>query len=78
MKIKVLGSGCPSCKKLLENTKEAVKELNIDTDIEYITDLEKIMASGVMSIPALIINDNVVSKGKVLSKDEITKIIKSL
>ena len=55
MNIKVLGAGCKSCEALLNSTKEAVASKGIDTEVEYITDMEKIMSYGVMSMPALVI-----------------------
>ena len=76
MIIKVLGSGCPSCKKLLENVKEAVKMVGGNIEVEYITDLQKIMESGVMSMPAIIINDKIVSSGRILTINEIIEKIK--
>ena len=56
MKIQVLGSGCPTCKKLYELTQEAVKQLNLDEKVEYITDVSKIIEMGVMSSPVLAID----------------------
>ena len=56
MNIKVLGGGCKSCEALLASAKEAVAQKGIDAEIEYITDMEKIMGFGVMSMPALIID----------------------
>lgn len=53
MKIQVLGSGCPTCKKLFELTKEAVKQLNLNDEVEYITDVSKIIEMGVISSPVL-------------------------
>ena len=54
--IKVLGSGCKSCHALLETTKEAVKNMGLTIEVEYVTDMEKIMKYGAMSMPALVIN----------------------
>ena len=73
--IKVLGAGCKSCHQLYENTKEAVAKLGLDLEVEYITDMEKVMAYGVMSMPALVINEKVVSMGKVLRASEIEKML---
>jgi len=56
MKIQVLGSGCPTCKKLFELTKKAVEELKLKTEVEYITDIQKIIEMGIMSSPVLAIN----------------------
>jgi len=76
MKIKVLGSGCPNCKILEANTKKALEELKIKADVEKVTDIAKIMEYGIMSTPALIIDEKVVSYGKVLSSNEIKKLLK--
>ena len=73
--IKVLGAGCASCHKMYENTKEAVKNMGLNVDVEYITDMQKVMEYGVMSIPALVLNDKVVSVGKVLKVNDIEKIL---
>ena len=75
MNIKVLGAGCKSCEALLNSTKEAVASKGIDTEVEYITDMEKIMSYGVMSMPALMIDDKVVSAGKVLKAKEVEKLL---
>lgn len=76
MKIKILGTGCPNCKILEKNTKEAVEDLKLKADIEKETDIAKIMEYGIMSTPALVIDEKVVSYGKVLSSDEIKKLLK--
>jgi len=73
--IKILGSGCKNCISLKENTEIAVKETGISADIIKITDFKDIMAYGVMSTPALVINEKVVSSGKVLKPKEIIKIM---
>lgn len=75
MNIKVLGSGCASCKKLHEETLKAVKELGKEYDVEYITDMNVILSLGIMSAPALLINDKVVSQGRVLKAKDIVKLI---
>lgn len=74
--IKVLGAGCKSCHELYEAAKEAVKKLDLSIEVEYITDMEKIMEYGVMRMPALVLNDKVVSMGKVLKAAEVEKILK--
>jgi len=76
MKIKILGTGCPNCKVLERNTKEAVENLKLKAEIEKVTDISKIMKYGVMSTPALVIDEKVVSYGKVLSSDEIKKLLR--
>lgn len=73
MNIKVLGGGCKSCEALLKSAKEAVANKRIDAEIEYITDMEKIMNYGVMSMPALMVDDKIVSAGKVLKAKEVEK-----
>jgi len=75
MKIEILGMGCPKCKQLTANAEGAVKELNIQAEIGKVTDIDKITEYGVMMTPALAVDGVVVSVGKVLSKDEIKKII---
>ena len=76
--IKVLGSGCKSCHALLEAAKEAVKNMGLSIEVEYVTDMEKIMEYGVMSMPALVVNENVVSVGKVLKAAEVEKLLHKL
>jgi small redox-active disulfide protein 2 len=56
MKIQVLGSGCPTCKKLFELTKQVVEELGLKIEVEYITDIQRIVEMGVMSSPVLAID----------------------
>jgi small redox-active disulfide protein 2 len=75
MIIKILGSGCKNCVILKENTEIAVKETGIGAEIIKVTDLQDIMAYGVMSTPALVIDEKVVSFGKVLKPKDIAKII---
>jgi len=75
MKIEILGVGCPKCKQLTANAEAAIKELNIAVEISKITDIDKITEYGVMMTPALAVDGTVVSAGKVLSKDEVKKII---
>ena len=74
--IKVLGSGCKSCHALLEATKEAVKNMGLTIEVEYVTDMEKIMKYGAMSMPALVINEQIASMGKVLKAAEIEKLLR--
>ena len=75
MNIKVLGAGCTNCEALLKATKEAVANKGIDAEIEYVTDLEKNMNYGVMSMPALLVDGKTVSAGKVLKVKDIEKLI---
>ena len=75
MNIKVLGGGCKSCEALLAATKEAVAKKGVDAEVEYITDMEKIMGYGVMRMPALMIDEKVVSVGKVLKAKDVEKLL---
>ena len=75
MKIEILGVGCTKCKQLTANAEAAVKELNIQAEIGKVTDIGKMTEYGVMMTPALAIDGTVVSYGKVLSKDDIKKIL---
>lgn len=76
MIIKILGTGCAKCKKLEENARQAISEAGIDATIEKVTDLDKIMDYGVMITPALVIDDNVLARGKLLSVSDIKALIK--
>ena len=73
--IKVLGLGCKSCHDMLRNTKEAAKNLGLDIEVEYETDIQKIMGYGVTSVPGLVINEKAVSVGRLLRPDDIKKIL---
>jgi len=71
MKIEILGTGCTKCKSLEENTKKALAQAGIFAQVEKVEDIEKIMAYGVMSTPALVIDGEVKSTGKLLNSEEI-------
>ena len=73
MKIEILGTGCPKCKKLNELVEEAINELGVLVEIIKVTDINKIIDYGVMVTPALVIDGNVKVAGKIPSKQEITK-----
>lgn len=73
MIIKILGTGCPKCKMLEANAKEAVEKSGSSATIEKVTDMNAIMEYGVMMTPALVIDEVVKSSGKLLSSDEILK-----
>ncbi len=75
MNIKVLGGGCCKCENLLSAVKEAVAQKGIDAEIEYITDMSKIMEFGIMSTPALMVDNKVVSMGRVLKAKDIAKML---
>ena len=75
MNIKVLGGGCKCCEAILASVKEALAAKEIDAEIEYITDMEKILEFGVMSTPALMIDGKIVSAGRNLKAKDIEKFI---
>ena len=75
IKLQVLGTGCPKCKKLAENTEAAAKALGIEYEIEKITEINEIMKFGVMITPALAVDGQVKIAGKVPSPQDIEKMI---
>lgn len=75
MVIKVLGSGCSKCKKLEENVRKAVADQGIQAEVIKVSDLKDIMAYGVMMTPALVIDEKVVSSGKILTLADISKLL---
>jgi small redox-active disulfide protein 2 len=74
-KFQILGTGCPKCRKLAENTEAAAKALGIEYVIEKVTDITQIMGLGVMMTPALVVDGQVKVAGKVPSPDQIKKLI---
>ena len=74
-KIQILGTGCPKCKKLAENAEAAAKELDIEHEIEKVTDINDMMKFGVMMTPALVVDGEVKVVGKVPSPDEIKQML---
>jgi small redox-active disulfide protein 2 len=75
MKIKILGTGCSRCSQLEKTTKEVVKELGIDATVEVVKDMRQIMSYNILTTPGLVINEQVISSGKVPSKAEVTQLI---
>ena len=75
MIIKVLGSGCKKCEVLSNNTKEPIEEMGIEAEVVKVTDFKEIMGFGVMSTPTLVIDEEVVSVGKVLKAKQIKELI---
>ena len=73
--IKVLGTGCSSCKALYSTVQDAVAQLGIDATVEKEENLEKIMAYNVMSLPALVVDGKVVAKGQKLSVEQVKALI---
>jgi small redox-active disulfide protein 2 len=74
-KIQILGTGCAKCMKLTENAREAAKQSGIDVEVEKVTDIKDIMNYGVMMTPGLAIDGQVKAVGKVLSVEEIKKLL---
>ena len=75
MKIEILGSGCPKCTKLYENVKEAVRAIGKDAEVIKVEDIRKITEYGIMMTPGLVVDGEIKSVGKVLSSEEIKRII---
>jgi small redox-active disulfide protein 2 len=75
MKIQILGTGCPKCKKLEVNALAAAKELGLDYELTKVTEIKEIMKFGVMMTPGLVVNGEVVASGKPLSVGEIKEIL---
>ncbi len=73
IKIQILGTGCPKCRKLTENAEAAAKAVGVEYEIVKVTDINEIMKFGVMMTPALAVDGLVKSVGKVLSTEEIRK-----
>jgi|UniRef100_UPI00405665CF small redox-active disulfide protein 2 len=75
MKIQILGTGCPKCRKLAENAEAAAKALQLDCQIEKVTDINQITAFGVMITPALAVDGVVKLVGKASSVDELKAVL---
>ncbi len=75
MIIKILGSGCANCKKLYSLTEEVVKEAGVAASLEKVEDFQKIMGYGIMSTPAIVINEKVKVFGRIPSKEDLKKYI---
>lgn len=73
--VKVLGSGCKNCKALLDNTNTALQNMNAGFEAEYVTDMAVVAGYGVMSTPALVVNEKVVSMGKVMNPSEVENLL---
>ena len=74
-KIQILGTGCPKCTRLAQTVDSIADSMNIEYQIEKVTDINKIMTFGVMVTPALVIDGEVKAAGKVPSEDEIKKML---
>jgi small redox-active disulfide protein 2 len=76
MKIQILGTGCPKCKQVEANAREAVKNLGIEAIIEKVTDINKIVDFGITATPALAVDGEVKFSGRIPSIEEIKEVIK--
>ena len=74
----MLGAGCKSCHEQYENVKAAVRAMKLSAEVAYVTDMEQVMAYGAMSMPAIVVNEKVVSAGKVLKPAEVEKLLRKL
>ncbi|MDD5083126.1 MAG: thioredoxin family protein [Dehalococcoidales bacterium] len=75
MKIKVLGMGCARCQQLEKTTREVLKELGVDAEIEDVKDIKKIMEYPILTTPGLVIDEKLVCSGRVPSKAEVSNFI---
>jgi small redox-active disulfide protein 2 len=75
MEIKILGTGCPNCKRLEKLAREAVVELGIEASVTKVEDIDQILAYDIISTPALVIDEQVQASGRVPRKDEIVTLI---
>lgn len=76
--VKILGSGCAKCRQLESAVREALHLLGLQAPVEHVTDYSKIAAYGVLTTPALVINEKVVTYGKVLKPDAVIRFIQNL
>jgi small redox-active disulfide protein 2 len=75
MKIKILGTGCPNCRRLEKVTREVVADLGVDAEITKVTDMTDILSYHILATPGLVIDEEVISSGRVPSKAEVTSMI---
>lgn len=77
MNIKILGTGCPNCQRLEANTKQALEELKMEAVVEKISEIQDIMSYGIMSTPALVVDDTVLTAGMVPSVEQIKEALQN-
>jgi len=77
MRIQILGTGCPKCIQLTEHTQRAVDELGLDCQIEKVTEIDEILAYGIMMTPGLVLDGKVLSAGKVLPVEKIKELLQT-
>lgn len=75
MKIEILGSGCPKCEGTEQNVRKALADLNLPADVVKVTEIDDILAHGVMFTPALVIDGKVVMQGKIPTVDQIKQLV---
>ncbi len=75
MKIQVLGTGCSKCNQLMSRTVNAVNELGLDIEVEKVSDINEIVAFGIMTIPALVVDGKVLVRGNVPKLDDLKELI---
>ena len=75
MKIEILGTGCPKCKKLFEAAQQAVKELGVEAEVTKVEDINEIMKFNIMMTPALAVDGEVKVTGRIPRPEEIKKMI---
>lgn len=75
MEIKILGKGCPKCKRLEEVTREVVAEMGLDATFTKVTEIDEIMAYDIAATPGLVVNEEVLSSGRLPSKAEIHSLV---
>lgn len=75
MHIKILGTGCPNCQNLEKNILQSLSELKMEARVEKVTDMEKIMSYGIMSLPAIAVDEKIISYGCVPKVEEIKKLL---
>jgi small redox-active disulfide protein 2 len=76
LQIEILGTGCKKCNQLEANVRQAIAMLNLTAEVVHITDMMQIVTRGVMAIPALVVNGEIVSQGKLIGPEEITLYLK--
>jgi len=77
MNIKILGPGCPNCQKLEANTKQALEELKLEAKVEKISEIQDIISCGIMSTPALVVDDTVLVAGMVPDVKQIKEALEN-
>ncbi len=75
LEIRILGPGCPNCRRLEQTVREALAEMNVSADIQHVTKLTEIAEYGIMTTPGLVINGEVKSSGRVLNKEQVKSLI---